>query len=130
MGSSHPSSRALLEVRTWLSVIEAAVFFEAWLKRELRAHFQKAGVSESDIDAKFKKARGAPLSIFEVARDLVPEAFGFDFVLTQEGIDWAKKVKDKRNALVHGSDENVERSVAKEALDAVKAACTKIQSHM
>lgn len=111
-------------------VIEAAVYFEAWLSRELRATFLHRGLSETEADAKFREDRPPHRyrSITAIAKHLIPEAWGFDFLECDAGKEWAMKARDVRNAIVHGSLESVDAATGLAAMDAVKGALRAIIS--
>ncbi|MBI4190812.1 MAG: hypothetical protein HY525_09785 [Betaproteobacteria bacterium] len=111
-----------------LAAIEAALFFEAWLSRLLHQRFLANGLSSEAAKTKFIDERGQPRSIWWVAKNLIPEAYGSDFVSTPEGIAWANDAKDLRNRLVHGEQERASKAEAEAAHQAVANACHVIRS--
>lgn len=114
--------RDYLDLAEWrLVVIEAAVMFEAWLARFVRKRYLTNGLAEPDIDSKFNKPDAFPKSITAIAKNLVLDATGFDFFATAEYSDWASKVRDLRNDLVHGKRFDVTRQEAQDAYTSVKA---------
>lgn len=122
--------RDYLDRQEWrLVVIEAAVLFEAWLSTYIRDKFTNNGISSSDIDAKFTKPNSLPKSVTAIASHLVLEATGFDFSASNEYTEWASKVRDLRNDLVHGKRFDVTHQEADEGyrstLEAMKLLSTK-----
>lgn len=71
-----------------------------------------------EIDSKFINDRGHPKSVTTIAKHLVLESTGFDFGETDEFLEWAIKVRNLRNELVHGKRFSVNKQ---EALSAYKA---------
>lgn len=113
--------RDYLDLKEWrLAVIEAAVMFEAWLSRWVRKKYVGNGLSESDIESKFKKSDGFPKSITAIARNLVTDSSAFDFSKTSEYTKWEVNVRDLRNDIVHGKRFDVAGKEAVEAYSSVK----------
>jgi hypothetical protein len=113
--------RDYLDLAEWrLVVIEAAVMFEAWLSRWVRQKYIHNGLSDSDIESKFKKNDGLPKSVTTIARNLVTDASAFDFSATSEYSKWEVKVRNLRNDIVHGKRFDVVRNEAMEAYSTVK----------
>lgn len=110
-----------LDLQEWrLAVVESAVAFEAWLSRFLRDQLSSQG--RSNIDELFLNSRGLPKSISSIAQNLVKEVTGFDFGQSNEYSEWASKVRDLRNDLVHGKIFDVSQAQANGAYSSVKAA--------
>lgn len=117
-----------LDLHDWrLALIESAVLFEAWISSFVRDRFAKKGLPFTDIDAKFLDSRGLPRSVTSIAKKLVLDATGFDFGSTIECSTWETKVRDTRNALVHGKQFDVSPQDANDAVSAVRAAIALLQ---
>lgn len=105
-----------------LAVVEQATLFEAWLGRHLVGVLRQRGVSEGKIEKKFQDAKGKFLSITTIARNLVPEILGKNFLKSGPGQAWQKSCVFVRNDLIHGSRETVSQAEAKAALNAADEA--------
>lgn len=120
-----------LDLREWrLAVIESAVLFEAWLTRFLRDYLKKAGVAEPDINNRLVNASGIPHSITRIAKRMLRDETGYDFEVTTEYNDWALKVRDLRNEIVHGKRFDVSREDAYASYNASKAAINIIKANV
>jgi hypothetical protein len=108
------------------TVIEAAILFECWLKSFVRAQFALRGLTSDRIEAKLRTNKGKPRTANDVARSLLKEATGFDFVASNEFTVWRRQVADVRNDLVHGTRHNVTQSEAAACWDAVCKAMGRI----
>lgn len=110
-----------LDLRKWrLSVIEAAILFEAWITRFLRQRYTAAGLSTPEVDAKFMSERG-PVSVTRIAKILVKDATGFEFSETEQYKKWKHNVRDLRNDLIHGKRFDVTPQEATEAYETVRS---------
>ncbi|MEH6642516.1 hypothetical protein [Vreelandella glaciei] len=101
----HLEVKDKLELREWrLAAIEAAVLFETFLNIKLRDSYKAQGLSDSDIEDKFRKNDRfkTPLSSYAIAKELIQDATGFDFYSTEEFKGWSNNTKDLRNDVVHG----------------------------
>ena len=115
--------RDYLDLHEWrLVVIESAVAFEAWISKFLRGAFVDVGLTDTEIEQKFLDNRGFPRSVTSIARHLVVEATGFDFEAVPEYSEWATKVRDLRNDIVHGKRFDITQSDATQAYEGMKNA--------
>ena len=105
-----------------LAVVEQATLFEAWLRRRLVGALRQQGMTEDKIEKKFQDPKGKFLTITTIARDLVPEILGKNFVKSAPGQAWQKKCVFVRNELIHGSREAVSQAEATAALVAADEA--------
>jgi len=112
-----------LDLQEWrLALIESAVLFESWLHRYLKDKYKSAKLQDADIEKKFLRNDGIPHSVTYLAKNLVKDATGFDFGSTFEFTNWASKVRDYRNDIVHGSKYIITPQEALEAYTSVKQA--------
>ena len=105
-----------------LAVIEMATLFEAWLRRYIVHALTTQGSQPHDIERRFTNRSGRFIGVTDIARTLVPEVFGFDFLNSEAGLAWQRDLRDLRNSLVHGSRETVTTEEAKLAIAAGRAA--------
>lgn len=105
-----------------LAVIEMAALFEAWLRRYICYVMAKRGVAQSEIDKQFIRQNGSAMGITEIAKILVPKLLGLDFLNSSSGKEWQNDLRDVRNALIHGSRENVSREEVQRAITAGRIA--------
>jgi hypothetical protein len=111
-----------------LAVVEAAVLFEAWLKGFLVQQYEVQGLTASEIRAKFITASGRHRTVTYIADHLVRDATGLDFAKTDENGVWKTRVRDLRNAVVHGEETQLSEQDAAECLNAVTVANKLIQT--
>lgn len=105
-----------------LAVIEMAGLFEAWLRRYIVQTLSQRGLSADAIEQRFTTRSGMPIGVSEIARTLVPEVFGIDFLGSEAGLIWRTDLRDLRNSLIHGRRETVSADEASRAIAAGRQA--------
>lgn len=112
----------LAERQYRLCLVEAAVLFEAWLKAFIKQQLLARGTSSENAKKIFLRNNGRPHDMTHIVEVTVKETLAFNFAATVECNDWRQKVRDIRNALVHGERTFVSEEEARDALKAIYAA--------
>lgn len=112
-----------------LAVIEMATLFEAWLRRYIVQALTTRSSSPLDIERRFTTRSGRFMGVTDIARTLVPQTLGFDFLNSPAGLAWKRDLRDLRNSLVHGSRETVTAQEARQAIAAGRGAREAIMRH-
>lgn len=121
-----------LDLHEWtLAIVESAIMFETWLNQYIRKKYIESGLSDDEIDDKFRRddRNRTPHSSYTIATKLLHDATGYNFEATDECSEWSRHTKDVRNEIVHGKRISSTKSEAWRSYNAALAAINTIESN-
>ncbi|MBN4051390.1 hypothetical protein JYU16_01100 [bacterium AH-315-M05] len=119
----------------WLACLTIEILFETKFARMLNNAFTNEGLTDSEIENKFKYSDGRSRSITNLLKTYVTELCGIDIdnvscEFNQEYIDWCNDARDLRNEIAHGKTLSVSKDKAIRAFTSVKKLLTAIEKKL